>query len=105
MEFRVLGPLEVRHDDRAVPVRGRVQRALLAKLVLNLGESVSDDRLLEDLWGDEQPASGSTALRVRVSQLRKALVDADESQVLIQKAQPRGSMAIDVVKLRESLLR
>src|SRR4051812_19833684 len=73
MEFRVLGPLEVHHRGRLVAVRGRRQRALLAKLVLDLGEAVPDERLLEDLWGDDQPASGGTALRVRVSQLRKAL--------------------------------
>ena len=73
MEFRVLGPLEVNHRGRPVAVRGRRQRALLAKLVLNVGESISDDRLLDDLWGESQPASGGTALRVRVSQLRKAL--------------------------------
>jgi DNA-binding SARP family transcriptional activator len=73
MEFLVLGPLEVHHRGRLVPVRGRRQRALLARLVLNLGESVPDERLLEDLWGEAQPASGGAALRVRVSQLRKAL--------------------------------
>ena len=28
---------------------------------------------MEDLWGDDQPSAGRTALRVRVSQLRKAL--------------------------------
>src|SRR4051794_2058921 len=85
MEFRVLGPLEVRHGDRPVPVRGRVQRALLARLVLNLGESVPDDRLLEDLWGDDQPASGSTALRVRVSQLRKALAPGDAEVAIVSR--------------------
>ena len=34
---------------------------------------VSTDRLMDELWGEQQPAAGSTALRVRVSQLRKAL--------------------------------
>src|SRR5213078_1105002 len=37
------------------------------------GAVVSSDRLIDELWGDEQPASGVTALQVRVSQLRKAL--------------------------------
>src|SRR5215207_2201247 len=85
MEFGVLGPLEVRHGDRPVPVRGRVQRALLARLILNLGESVPDDRLLEDLWGDDQPASGGTALRVRVSQLRKALAAGDSEAAIVSR--------------------
>ena len=73
MDFRILGPLEVSHDGRAVPVTGTRQRELLALLLLDAGHVVSSDRLMEELWGDNQPAAGATALRVRVSQLRKAL--------------------------------
>ena len=73
MDFRILGPLEVSHDGRAVPVTGARQRELLALLLLDAGHVVSSDRLMEELWGDNQPAAGATALRVRVSQLRKAL--------------------------------
>jgi DNA-binding SARP family transcriptional activator len=73
VDFRILGPLEVSHDGRAVPVTGTRQRELLALLLLDAGRVVSSDRLMEELWGANQPAAGSTALRVRVSQLRKAL--------------------------------
>jgi DNA-binding SARP family transcriptional activator len=73
LEFRILGPLEVWHEGRSVPVRGAKQRALLVLLLLHPNQVVSSDRLLEELWGDEQPEAGTAALRVRVSQLRKAL--------------------------------
>ncbi len=73
VEFRLLGPLEVLHDGAEVPVRGARQRELLALLLLHAGQVVSSDRLMDALWGDSQPAAGATALRVRVSQLRKAL--------------------------------
>jgi DNA-binding SARP family transcriptional activator len=73
MEFRILGPLEVDDGGSVLPLHGARQRALLALLVLNAGQVVSDDRLLDELWGTEPPKSGRTALRVRVSQLRKAL--------------------------------
>ena len=73
MEFRILGPLEVRHDGEPIPLRGAKQRALLAVLLLHANEVVSTDRLVEDLWGEEPPDAGGAALRVRVSQLRKAL--------------------------------
>jgi len=73
MEFRMLGPLEVEDEGRVLPLRGPRQRALLAALLVAANEVVSDARLLEELWGDEPPASGQTALRVRVSQLRKLL--------------------------------
>jgi DNA-binding SARP family transcriptional activator len=73
MEFRVLGTLEVVDRAQPVPINGAKQRALLTILLLHADQTVSSGRLLEELWGDEQPESGLTALQVRVSQLRKAL--------------------------------
>lgn len=73
MEFRILGPLEVVHEGSRIAVSGTRQRELLALLLLHPGQVVSSDRLMDALWGDSQPAAGATALRVRVSQLRKAL--------------------------------
>lgn len=73
MEFRILGPLEVEDAACVLSIQGARQRALLALLLLNAGEVVSDDRLLDELWGSEPPRSGRAALRVRVSELRKAL--------------------------------
>jgi DNA-binding SARP family transcriptional activator len=75
VEFGVLGPLEVREGDRVVRLAGAKQGALLAILLLNANRVVSSDQLLDELWGDEPPESGATALQVRVSQLRKALGD------------------------------
>jgi DNA-binding SARP family transcriptional activator len=73
VEFRILGPLEVLADGRPLPIAGEKQRALLALLLLHANEVVSSDCLLDQLWGERPPAAGATALRVRVSQLRKAL--------------------------------
>ena len=73
MEFRVLGPLEVRTDAGPLPLGGRKQRALLALLVLNAGRAVSPDRIIEALWGDRPPASAAKAVQVVVSRLRKLL--------------------------------
>jgi DNA-binding SARP family transcriptional activator len=83
VDFRILGPLEVIAGGRSLPLGGAKQRALLALLLLHANEVVSTDRLLDDLWGDEPPGSGATALRVRVSQLRKAL---DPGDVLVTRA-------------------
>jgi DNA-binding SARP family transcriptional activator len=73
MEFRILGPLEVRDGADLRQVAGAGQRALLAVLLLHANEVVSTDRLIDELWPDEPPGSGVAALRVRVSVLRKAL--------------------------------
>jgi DNA-binding SARP family transcriptional activator len=75
VDFRILGPLEVWHEARPVRVAGDRQRALLAILLLHAGEAVPSDRLIDELWGESPPSAGATALRVRVSQLRKALGD------------------------------
>jgi DNA-binding SARP family transcriptional activator len=52
---------------------GAKPRALLADLALHLGETVSMDRLIDDLWGEHPPDSAQHAVEVYVSQLRKAL--------------------------------
>ncbi|HXV33812.1 MAG TPA: BTAD domain-containing putative transcriptional regulator [Gaiellaceae bacterium] len=85
MEYRILGGLEVQDGTRAVPVRGPRRRALLVHLLVNANEVVPVERLLEDLWGGEQPASGLSALRVRVSQLRKAIEEEDGDAVILTR--------------------
>ncbi len=78
MQFGVLGPLAVTTDaGEPVVVPGTKVRALLADLLTNRNQVVSADRLIDDLWGDDSPANPTGALQVRVSQLRKALNDAE----------------------------
>jgi DNA-binding SARP family transcriptional activator len=73
MEFRILGPLEVRQSAQPVACRGGKQRLLLATLLVHANEVVSTDRLLEALWGDEPPPTAQKALQMHVSQLRRIL--------------------------------
>ncbi len=73
MEFRILGPIEVVEDGRALPLGSRKQRALLALLVLHAGKVVSRDRLIDDLWHGEPPAAPETTLRSHISRLRSVL--------------------------------
>ena len=74
MEFRLLGPLEVRGDDGAeVSLGGARPRALLAALLLHPNQAVSTDTLIDAIWGDEPPASAQNALQVHVHALRSAL--------------------------------
>src|SRR6516225_6171009 len=76
MEFRILGPLEVADGDEIVALASAKQRALLAILLLSANQVVSSDRLIDELWGEQSPESGRTALQVLMSKLRKALGDA-----------------------------
>jgi DNA-binding SARP family transcriptional activator/class 3 adenylate cyclase len=75
MEFRILGPLEAA-DERGIVVLGPTkQRALLALLLLNPGRTMPIARLVDDLWGDEPPASARKVIQIYVSRLRKLLPD------------------------------
>ncbi|WP_157251509.1 BTAD domain-containing putative transcriptional regulator [Nonomuraea typhae] len=78
MRFAVLGPLEViAADGRAVAVPERKVRALLAGLLAHNGRVVPAERLIDGLWGPERPGNPLGALRAKVSQLRRALDEAE----------------------------
>ena len=74
MEVRILGPLVVVDDHGTeVSFKGARLRALLGLLVLHSGEVVPADRIIEELWGDDQPVDSSSALQNQVSRLRASL--------------------------------
>jgi DNA-binding SARP family transcriptional activator len=75
MDFRILGPLEAVDDGHALPLGGSKQRAVLAVLLLHANETVTTDRLIDELWGEHPPATAAKTLQNYVSRLRKALVD------------------------------
>jgi DNA-binding SARP family transcriptional activator len=73
MEFRVLGPLEVRDGADRLPLGGPKQRALLARLLVDRGRPVETERLVDDLWGAAPPATAVKMVQLYVSRLRKVL--------------------------------
>ena len=74
MDFRILGPLEVLDEGRAITISGRRQRALLVLLLLHANETLSTDRLIDELWGERPPAGAAKTVQVQISRLRKALL-------------------------------
>src|ERR1700730_4707643 len=72
-EFRLLGPLEVWRNGRPVEVRGAKPRSVLAMLLLQAGEVVSTDRLIDGLWGESPPATAVNTLQAHVGALRRVL--------------------------------
>jgi len=73
VDFLLLGPLALRDGDREPTVAGRKERLLLLDLLLHANEPVTRDRLVDDLWEEEPPATASDALYVYVSHLRGIL--------------------------------
>lgn len=75
MDYRILGPLDVRAGGvRIAPGRGR-QRALLAVLLLHANETVVAESLVEELWDGTPPPSATKIVQNYVSRLRRELGD------------------------------
>jgi len=74
MQFRVLGPLDVRtRDGAAVHIGAAKQRRLLAALLLQPNRLVRTERLQAALWRDKPPPSTASLVRTYVSRLRLRL--------------------------------
>jgi YVTN family beta-propeller protein len=74
VEFRLLGPLDLRGDDgAAIDLGGRQQRLIVGFLLLRANEVVSVDTLVDALWGGQPPASAVKSLQAQISRLRRAL--------------------------------
>jgi predicted ATPase/DNA-binding SARP family transcriptional activator len=89
MDVRVLGPLEVATGGRTLQLQAPKPRALLALLVLHARETVSADRLTEELWQGDPPPAALHTLQVYASQLRGALRElGDEAAGLLVTRRP-----------------
>jgi basic membrane lipoprotein Med (substrate-binding protein (PBP1-ABC) superfamily)/DNA-binding SARP family transcriptional activator len=73
MDFRVLGALEAGSGGTLVELGPPKQRAVLAILLLHVGQIVPVDRLIELVWGEEPPRTADHSIQIYVSELRKAL--------------------------------
>jgi predicted ATPase len=69
----LLGGLRVEHDGRAIPVSGAMQLAVLFRLAVDAGVSVSYRAISEDIWGIDAPENTKAALQSIVSRLRSQL--------------------------------
>ena len=74
MDFNILGPFEVR-DSEGAPIQlpGGRERSLLALLLIQRGEVVSSDRIVDVLWGERAPGTAGKAVQGYVSHLRRVL--------------------------------
>src|SRR4051812_31242744 len=82
MQLRLLGHLEASLDDRPVALGGAKQRAVLAMLGLEANRTVTADRLIEGLWGDEPPPSAAKMVQNYVWRLRKLIATDGGAEIL-----------------------
>ena len=74
LRFRLLGPMEIVLEGRAVALPGIAERALLAQLLLSPGRTIAASMLIDRLWTESSlPVDPTNALQIRVSKLRRSL--------------------------------
>ena len=73
LDFRLLGPVEVRAGGQLLRLGNTKQRALLAFLLLNANRVVSRNALIDALWGEDPPTTAATAVHGYVSSLRRSI--------------------------------
>jgi DNA-binding SARP family transcriptional activator len=86
MRFRLLGPLEIRTgEDDWRGIGAPKWRAVLAALLINAGQIVPADVLIDEVWPDTPPAKAGNLISIYVLRLRRLLGDTD-STVLVTRA-------------------
>jgi DNA-binding SARP family transcriptional activator len=85
MEFRVLGPVEVWMEGRAVAAGHARQRAVLAALVLDAGRAVPAGVLIDRVWGEDRPQSVRNVLYGYVARLKALLASGQDPGVSLSR--------------------
>ncbi len=91
LDIRLLGPISAERDGEPVSLGGPRQRAVLARLALTPGRVVTVDRLVDDVWAGDPPATAVNTLQSYVSLLRRALGDPQ----LLRREGPGYLLAVD----------
>jgi DNA-binding SARP family transcriptional activator/tetratricopeptide (TPR) repeat protein len=73
IKYAILGPIELCDGERRMAVSGRRQQALLALLLLNANRALSNDQLIDALWGGLRPAGALKRLQAAILRLRRTL--------------------------------
>lgn len=88
LRFKILGPLGVLAHDVQVKVGGPRHRTILALLLLNPERTVSVDKLVDAVWGDQPPATARTQVSICIAALRKSIRKAGITGEVIVTAHP-----------------
>ncbi|WP_370944680.1 BTAD domain-containing putative transcriptional regulator [Amycolatopsis sp. cg5] len=93
MDFRLLGPVELRIGDRRVELGTGKQRCVLAVLLFGAGRTHPLESLIDKVWGEDPPTQVRTALYSYVSRARRVLREAGGECTI---AQEPGGYLLDV---------
>jgi DNA-binding SARP family transcriptional activator len=73
MEFRILGPVEIRDNAGVRTLAAARQRAVLVALLLQANRTVAVDSLIDQVWGDDPPRTSAVTIRNYIARIRGTL--------------------------------
>ncbi len=73
MRIKILGPLELTDDGGTLTIGGPRQQRVLACLLAAAPDFLTVDRLIDEVWGEDAPATAAHVISTYISNLRKAL--------------------------------
>ena len=85
MRFRLLGPLEVRVGEDWRGIGAPKWRSVLAALLIQPGQIVSADTLINEVWRDGRPGRAANLVSIYVLRLRR-LMDDPDGRLLVTRA-------------------
>ncbi|HEU4425968.1 MAG TPA: BTAD domain-containing putative transcriptional regulator [Pilimelia sp.] len=97
LEFRLLGPMEVRADGRRMDstLQPR-QHLVLAALLADAPRPVRLDTLVDRVWGESPPAGARHALHTHIARIRRVLEPAATPGTLVRMDRRLDGYAVDI---------
>lgn len=92
VRFALLGPVQVLAGGEPVPGIAPRHRAVLAYLLLNAGRVISMERLIDAMWGIDQPDTARSQIHAAITALRRTLRGVDAGELLATR--PGGYVAV-----------
>ncbi|MFB8278509.1 AfsR/SARP family transcriptional regulator [Nocardia colli] len=86
VRFRVLGAVEIVVDGIAVAGTAPRHRAVLAYLLINSGQVLSADRIIDAMWGVEPPETARSQIHAAITALRRVLRPSGNAHLLETRA-------------------
>ncbi|MFE7095168.1 AfsR/SARP family transcriptional regulator [Streptomyces erythrochromogenes] len=82
VDLCLLGPVEVSSGGHRIALNGAKPTAILAALVVHLGEVLSVERLVDLVWEEEPPATARALVASHISGLRRSLAGTEGAEAI-----------------------
>jgi DNA-binding SARP family transcriptional activator len=82
MRFRLLGPLEIWDGEDWLGIGAPKWRSILAALLINAGQIVPADVLINEAWSDTPPTKAGNLVSIYVLRLRRLMGDTDSTRLV-----------------------